>query len=128
MNMTAGYTLFGKRASHLVTYKSVPSNIQVDYCLVNRNQKKVLKDMEVLTSRECITQYKLLIWDLMRRKIKNTRITLIPGRKIRKLHEDSVNSDFRSPINKYKEIGQKRCFCWSLLERSERSFPRGYKQ
>ena len=45
MNVTVGNTLFKKKASHQVIYESVLSKPQVDYCLVRRNQRNLLKDM-----------------------------------------------------------------------------------
>ena len=53
MNMTVGNTLFKKRGKSLSHLKT-----QVDYYLVRRNQRKFLEDIKVLTSAECITQYK----------------------------------------------------------------------
>ena len=53
--MVVGYTLFKKRASHLVTYESRPS--KVDYCLVRRDQMKFLKDMKIPRCEECVTQH-----------------------------------------------------------------------
>ena len=48
MNMAVENTLFKKSESHPVTYKAGPSKTRVDYCLVRRNQRKFLKDIEVL--------------------------------------------------------------------------------
>ena len=53
MNLTVGNALFKKRGKSLSHLKT-----QVDYCLVRRNQRKFLEDIKVLTSAECITQYK----------------------------------------------------------------------
>ena len=57
MNVTVQNKLFTKRVSHLVTYESGLSKSQAD-CLVQRNQRKSLKDIiKVLPSEECLTQH-----------------------------------------------------------------------
>ena len=68
MNMAVGNILFKNKASHLVTYKPGPSKIQVDYCLVRRNQRKFLKDIKFLRSKECITEHKVLVFEFKIRK------------------------------------------------------------
>ena len=45
--------------------------------------------------------------DFEKIKVKDTRREFVPGRKVWKLHEDSVKSDFSSFINKYRESNQK---------------------
>ena len=107
MNMTVGNTLFKMRVSHLVTYEPGPYKRNVDHCLVKRKQRKFLKDIKVLPSEECITQRKPLVYDLKIIKVKDTRKMFVPRIKIWKLHEDSVNSDFSSYINKYRDSSQK---------------------
>ena len=71
------------------------------------NPKEVFKDVKVLSSEECITQYKSLVCDFKLTKVKNTRRKFAPRRKIWKLHEDSIKSDFRSYINQYRVSDQK---------------------
>ena len=60
MKMTVGNTLFKKKESNLVPYKSDKSNTHADYCLVRRNLKKILKDIKVLRSEDFITHNKPL--------------------------------------------------------------------
>ena len=71
------------------------------------NPKEVFKDVKVLSSEECIIQYKSLVCDFKLTKVKNTRRKFVPTRKIWKLHEDSIKSDFRSYINHYRVSDQK---------------------
>ena len=56
MNMTLGTQW--ERESHLVIYEPGPSKRHVDYCFVRRNQRKMVKGIEVLPSDKCITQQK----------------------------------------------------------------------
>ena len=52
MKMTVGNTVFKNEASHLVICEPGPPKPQVDYCLVRRKQRKLLKDIKVLPSKE----------------------------------------------------------------------------
>ena len=52
--------------------------------------RKFLKDIQVLPSEKCITQYQPLIFDFKMRKVKDIRTKFLPRKKIFKLHEDSV--------------------------------------
>ena len=65
-----------------------------------------LKDLEVVLSKECITQNKPLACDFKIRKVKDTRRKFEPRKKIGKLHEYSVNRDLRSYINQYRASSQ----------------------
>ena len=51
MNMTLGNKLFKKKARHHFTYEFDPLKSWVDFCLVRRNQTKLLKDVKSL----CVT-------------------------------------------------------------------------
>ena len=82
MNMTLGNTPFKKRAIHLVTYESGPSKTQIDYCLVKRNQRNLLKDIKFLPNEEYITQHKPLVCNFKIKKLKSTRGEFVPRRKV----------------------------------------------
>ena len=71
----------------------------VDYCLVRISQGNFLKDVKFLPSEKSITQQKSLVCDFKVRKVKDTRRSVVPRRKICKLYKDNVNSDSRSYIN-----------------------------
>ena len=103
MDMIVANTFFKKRDSHLVTYKSGSESgsakTQVDYCLVRKGQRKLLKDIKVVPSEECITQHKPVICNLKIKKVKSNRRRFVPRRKIWKLYESSVKSDFSLYVN-----------------------------
>ena len=89
--------------------------------MVRRNHKKFLKNMKVLPSEECTTHRKALVCDIKIRKVKDTRRKFLPRRKIWKLHEDSVKSNFRSYINKYRASSPKDASVeakWNALKRA----------
>ena len=72
INMRVGKILFHKRKSHPVTYESGPSKMQVEYCLVRRDQRKFVKDMKALPSERCITQHKQVLCNFKIRKVNDT--------------------------------------------------------
>ena len=60
-----------------------------------------------------------MVRDCQIRKVKDTRRKFVPTRKIWKLHEDSVKSDFKSYSNKYRASNQKEAFVdvyWNVLK------------
>ena len=82
-------------------------SLVVYYCLVRRNQRKFSKDVKVIPSKECITQDKALVCIFMIREVKDTKRKFVHRRNIWQLHENSVKSDLRSYINKYRAGIQK---------------------
>ena len=57
-------THFTKSDSRLVTYRSGNSCSQIDYILVRRTDLKLVWDVKVIGSEECVSQHKLLVSDL----------------------------------------------------------------
>ena len=76
--ISLGNILFKERASHLDMYLFDLSKIHVD-CLTWRLQRKFLRDIEVIHSKQCITQHKPLVFDFVVVKVKDTRKSLNPG-------------------------------------------------
>ena len=56
--MTVGKVIFKKRASHTVVCDVGPSKTAEDCCLVWRDQRTFLKDINLLFSEEWMNQYK----------------------------------------------------------------------
>ena len=52
MNVTVENALFKRSESHLVKNESSPSKMQIYYCLVRKDQREFIKDMNVLPSKE----------------------------------------------------------------------------
>ena len=76
--MMVGNTFFNKSASHLITYQSGPCKTQVEYFLERKNQRKLVKDVSIHPSEDCISQHKPLVYDVYDfkiRKIRNIRIS-----------------------------------------------------
>ena len=62
--MVVANTLFKKRDSRLVTYESGNSSTQIDYVMVRKANRKLVRDVKVIAGEECAPQHKLVICDL----------------------------------------------------------------
>ena len=103
MDMIVGNTFFQKRDTHLVTYESGLSKTQIDYCLVRRTQRKLLKDVKVVPGEECITQHKPLVCDFKIKAKKSIKRKFVPRRKVWKLQDDAVKKDFLEKVVEYRQ-------------------------
>ena len=74
--MTKENTPFKKGESYLVIYEFDPSKIQVDNCLVWRDQRN-LRDIKAISSKYCLTQHKPLVCDFRIMIVKVTKIKLL---------------------------------------------------
>ena len=75
-DLVVGYTCFRKRVSHLVTYSSSNHSTQINYILYRKSFRKVVNDVKVIPTEECVQQHDLLICDFT---------VCIPSAKKRKL-------------------------------------------
>ena len=62
--------------------------------------------IEDLHSKECFTQDKLLVCDFKIWKVNDTMNKFVPMRKIWKLHENGIKSDFTTYTNKDRASSQ----------------------
>ena len=56
-DMVVCNTLFRKRLSRLITYESGSCQTKIDYILVRKSDRKVVKDVKVVSGEECVSQY-----------------------------------------------------------------------
>ena len=61
LDMVVCNTLFQKRSSRLTTFSSGGSNTQIDYIMMKTRDKKHLKDVKVIPSKEVFIQHKLIV-------------------------------------------------------------------
>lgn len=64
--MMVGKKLFKKRTIHLVNFesdlsKTIKNSVQADRCFVQRDQRKSIKNIEVLPTEECIDKHMTLV-------------------------------------------------------------------
>ena len=105
-------TFFHKNKSRLITFSSGGNHAQTDFILVTRAQLKNIKDTKVISSKEYITQHKLLVCDLVvsAKPVKPIRIP--PRKKIWKLKDTAVQKELEQAVPmKCQQIMQK----WIVL-------------
>ena len=73
------------RDSRLVTYQSGNSSSQLDYTLVRKSNRKMVKDVKVVPGEEYDPQQKLVVCDQIVESAKEGTRPFIPQRKIWKL-------------------------------------------
>ena len=99
MNMVICNTAFKKRESHLVTYRSGGSSSQIDYFLVRKSNRGLVKDTKVIPSEECVQQHKLLISDFRLRGGKTLGRKYVPRRRVWKLKEKRIKEAFYGELS-----------------------------
>ncbi|KAG5605655.1 hypothetical protein H5410_027147 [Solanum commersonii] len=65
---------FPKKENHMVTFHSSVAKTQIDYLLLRKGERGLLKDCKVIPSENLTTQHKLLVMDL---EIKKARRKMI---------------------------------------------------
>ena len=70
-SLVVSNSLFMKRESHLVTYQSGEEQSQIDYILVKRQNITLVRNVKVISNKECVTQHKVLVCDARIAKIDN---------------------------------------------------------
>ncbi|VFQ71221.1 unnamed protein product [Cuscuta campestris] len=66
---------FPKRDDHLATFVSGVGATQIDYLLLRRCDQMLCKDVKVIPSENITIQHKLLVMDVMIRRVKHRRAT-----------------------------------------------------
>ena len=61
MDLVVANTWFQKEVNKKVTYESGGCRTVVDYVLVRRCEKAIMKDVKVISGEACIPQHKLMV-------------------------------------------------------------------
>ena len=91
-------SLFKKRKSHLVTYSSGGAQTQIDYILTRLKDHKLLKDVKVVPSEECVNQHRLVIWFPVIRFPKKAEKVFTPKVRLWKLKDNEVKQTFEKHV------------------------------
>ncbi|XP_046851762.1 uncharacterized protein LOC124445097 [Xenia sp. Carnegie-2017] len=110
-------TWFIKEESKLVTYESSDSRTVVDYILVNKEERKNVKDAKVIAGEECVTQHKLLVMDWRIRKVKRRKVEGKGRLKLWKLRSNEGKQCFRDEIATLNVEGETVEERWTCLEK-----------
>ena len=87
-------TFFNKSIPRLITFSSGGNETQIDYLLVRRSQLKWVKNVNVISSEECISQHKLLVGDIILSSTPRAPVRLPPRVKTWKLREEPIRAAF----------------------------------
>ena len=99
-DMVVCNTLFRKRLSRLITYKSGGCQTQIDYILVRKSDRKVVKDVKVVSGEECVSQHRLLVCDIVVKNAKEVKRKYRPRRKVWKLNDEHLVRHFSAAVQK----------------------------
>jgi len=94
LDMVVCNTMFKKRPSRLITYRSEGIKSQMDYFLVRRLDRKLVKDVKTIGGEECAFQHWLLVCDVKLSWSGETRKPYVPRRRVWKPRDQNVKEHF----------------------------------
>ena len=97
-------TCFKRQKNKLATYVSGDTVSAIDYLLLQRCDRRYIKDVKVIAGEECVSQHRLLVGDVIistaPRKKKRMHI---PRLKVWKLREPNVKQEFARLVTERKD-------------------------
>ena len=113
-------TMFKKRPSRLITYESGGIKSQIDYFLVRRLDRKLVKDVKTIGGEECTLQHRLLVCDGRLSWSRRKRKPYIPRRRAWKLRDRNVKEHFLRELLEMNlgnpMVGENVESCWNCLK------------
>ena len=95
-DLVIGNTLFKKRNSHLITYRTKDHETQVDYILFRRNLRKYIRDVKVIPEEECLKPHQLLILVFKIAAVHRVKRKFTPRLRTWKLRDPACAADFKA--------------------------------
>ena len=96
---------FKKRDSHLVTFESGPYRSQIDFILVKKRDRRLVKNATIINGEECASQHKLLVCDLCLKAPTVTKQKFVPKLRVWKLKDPVVRNDFSTSLSEELVLG-----------------------
>ena len=90
LDMVVCNTWFKKRDSRIITYSSGDCSTQIDYILVRNKDRKLVKDVKVISREEVASQHRIVVSDVKIEPCKEEKQPFIPKRTVWKLNERDV--------------------------------------
>ena len=89
VGMVVCYTFFKKEDSKLITYQSGYNRSMIDYLMVRKTDRCLLKDVKVISSEDCVPQHLMVIGRLVipMKPQKNKIIKFVPKPRVSKLKD-----------------------------------------
>jgi hypothetical protein len=99
MELTIVNTYFKKDASKKVTYESGGCRTAVDYVLMRRCERSMVRDVKAIPGEPCILQHKLLVCVLkLQENVKPKRQVFVSKCRVWKLKDEDVQRRFREQV------------------------------
>ena len=90
---------FQKRKSRLITFRSGETETMIDYILVNNKYRRSIKDVKVIPGEEIVSQYCLLLIDMVFKKKIRRKVKFRKKLKLWRLRESEVKEEFAEGVN-----------------------------
>ena len=97
-DMVVCNTLCRKRVNRLITYQSSGCQTQIDYILVRKSDRKVVKDVKVVSGEEYVSQHRLLVCNIVVKNAKEVERKYRPRRKVWKLNDEHLVRHFSAAV------------------------------
>ena len=98
MDLALSNTWFKKEESKLVTYESGGCRTVVDYILVCKSERKMMRNVTVMPGVSCLLQHKLLVCILEASESRKEKKVFVSRCKVWKLKEESVWGMFQARL------------------------------
>jgi hypothetical protein len=101
MDLVVANTWFKKKESQLVTYESGESKTVVDYTLVRKRDRKLVRNISVLQNEPCLLQHKLLVCTLECEELKKCgrkKEKFVSRCKVWKLKDAGIRATFQKNV------------------------------
>ncbi|MBJ5565721.1 hypothetical protein JGG61_23040, partial [Salmonella enterica subsp. enterica serovar London] len=99
LGLIVGNTVFRREEKRLVKYESGGTKSMLDYILLRKADRRMVKNIKVIPGEECVTQHHLVVGDFVMRKLQKKGKQLHPPRlRVWKLQDKNVQSRFAEAL------------------------------
>ena len=91
-------TRYRKKEEHLITFSSGGRTGQLDYILIKQSKVKNLKDCKDIPGSEIVSQHRMVVLDMTKRKEHKRKVRRVGRFKIWKLKMGETRSKFRDVV------------------------------
>jgi len=99
-------TWFKKQEAKLVTYESGGSRSVIDYFMVRKNGRKLVKDVKAIPGEECVSQHRLVVCDIQLQEKRKKKSVFDKRLKVWKLKNDEIRQQFLQTIKESSDIDE----------------------
>ena len=98
-NLAVTNTWFKKDIGRLITYESGGNKTVVDYILIRKVERKLVRNVNVIPGEACLQQHKLLVCMLnLRENVRRRKEIFVSRCKIWKLKEERFREEYRQRV------------------------------